>query len=30
MKANRDINSNMLDKYTEWHDRMEYSSYDYC
>ena len=29
-KANRDANPRMLEKFTEWHSRMNYSSYDRC
>lgn len=30
MKANRNVNPLMMAKMTEWHMRMNYSSYDYC
>lgn len=30
VKANRNVNPAMLGKMTEWHGRMNYSSYDYC
>ncbi|GAM90102.1 hypothetical protein ANO11243_081420 [Dothideomycetidae sp. 11243] len=29
-KMNRDINPEMMDKFTSWFDRMQYSSYDHC
>jgi hypothetical protein len=30
VKANRDIDPKMIEKLTQWHDNMKYSSYDVC
>lgn len=30
VKANRNIDGKMINKLTEWHNRMNYSSFDYC
>ena len=30
VKANRDVDPNMIEKFAEWHDNMNYSSWDVC